>query len=123
MKIFILIISLLIPIYTMAMDTEYLKYYQTSDIVPNGKKPRYAAYITNNNPCIFIKSIQEGSTKEFCDMGNSKLNLKRDFPTIYPINIRLSGSSLYFTVAAPWNEQKCEIFFPEKSITCTPTGN
>lgn len=109
--------------YAMTMDTDTLRYYQTNNIVPNGKKPHYTAYITNNNPCIFIKFLQEDTTKEFCEMGNSKLNLKRDFPTIYPINIRLSGSSLYFTVAAPWNEQKCEIFFPTKSINCEPTGH
>ena len=116
-------LGLIMSLPLMADDVTNYKFYQTDNYVPNGREPFYAAYIKNDNPCIFIKSIQEGSTKEFCDMGNSQLNLKRDFPTIYPINIRLSGSSLYFIVAAPWNEQKCEIFFPEKSITCTPTGN
>ncbi|KZM40808.1 hypothetical protein OA92_02205 [Marinomonas sp. SBI22] len=119
----VLVISLLIMSLTsVANEITQYKYYQTDNIVPNGREPHYAVYIINKEPCIFVKDFREDEVEEYCKLDDSELDLKINSPTIYPIDLRLSSKTLYFTVAAPWNEQKCEIFFPRKSITCESTG-
>ena len=122
MRFFVLTLALLIPFYAVAIDIKDVRFYQTDNIVPNGRTPHYSVYIKNDNPCIFVDDLRKSRTTEYCDIEGTDYNFKNDFPSIYPINLRLSGASLYFIVAAPWDEQKCEIFFPENSITCESTG-
>ncbi|WP_299495108.1 hypothetical protein [uncultured Shewanella sp.] len=117
-----LLFLLLIPLYSMAGNIDNYKYYQTDNIISNNSSPYYAAYIKNDNPCIFIKDFKKDKVQEFCQMGESPFNLKRDAPSIYPTRMYLLGSTLFFNVAAPWNEQKCEIYLPDSSITCESTG-
>lgn len=97
------------------------RYYQVDKNIPNGKGPFYAVYIKNNDPCIFVDDITEKTTHRFCKMGNSGFDLEKDYPSIYPVEMRMSGS-FHFYVAAPWNEQKCEIYLPRLRLTCKPTG-
>lgn len=106
----------------LADDLDNLKYYQTSNTQPGETNPNFAVFIKNNEACIFLKDFRDNSIKEFCQMGESPFNLKTDFPSVYPASMQMTRASLYFIVAAPWNEQECEIYFPDKSITCESTG-
>ena len=122
MKKWIALALLMSSFSVVAEDINNYRYYQTDNIFPKRENARFAVYIKSDNPCIFLKNNKDNSIEEFCQMGDSGLNLKDDYPSIYPADLRQSGASLYFIVAAPWNEQECEIFFPEKSITCESTG-
>lgn len=122
MRILSFIFACIASLSVSAEDIAKYRYYQTDNIIPEGRDAYFAAYIKNNNPCIFVKDIRENNTLEFCQMGDSGLNLKSDYPSIYPSRLRMSGTTLYFIVAAPWNEQKCKISFPHNQIQCEPTG-
>ena len=121
MRFFVLILAVLMSFYTAAIDIKDVRFYQTDNIVPNGREPHYEAYIKNNDPCIFVNNLRENTIEKYCKLDESGYDLEVNYPSVYPVDLRLSGSSLYFIAAAPWNEQKCEIFFPKKSITCEPT--
>ncbi|KJZ11468.1 hypothetical protein TW85_16675 [Marinomonas sp. S3726] len=122
MKLFLVFFLSLSSLYVSAEMEMLYKYFQTDNVVPNGREPHYFVYIKNDNPCIFIDDLRKNLTTEFCDIEGTDYNFKHDFPSIYPANIRISGSSLYFIVAAPWNEQKCRIYLPRQKLTCEPTG-
>ena len=122
MKTLLSIIIVLISVPASALDLNNLKYYQTSNTLPGEQNPRFAVYIKNDEPCIFLKNFRSDKIQEFCEISGSDFNLKRDFPNVYPSSIRMTRASLYFIAAAPWNEHKCKIYFPDKSITCEPTG-
>ena len=116
-------LALLISSFSVVADQigQY-KYYQTDNIISEGRDAYYAAYIKNDNPCIFVKDLRENKTREYCKMGDSGLDLKNDYPSIYPSRVRITGTTLYFIVAAPWNEQSCKISFPHNLIQCESTG-
>ena len=122
MKKWIILALLVSSFSVVANDLDNLKYYQTSNTQPGETNPSFAVFIKNNEACIFLKDFRDNSIKEFCQMGESPFNLKTDFPSVYPASMQMTRASLYFIVAAPWNEQECEIYFPEKSITCESTG-
>ena len=122
MKEWITLVLLVSSISVVADDIIQYKYYQTDNIVPNKRAPYYAAFLKFDEPCLFVKDFRKNETQEYCQLGDSGLDLKRDYPSIYPVDMTISGLTLYFIVAAPWNEQECEIFFPKKSITCKSTG-
>ncbi|MGB0944580.1 MAG: hypothetical protein ACPGUE_19395 [Marinomonas sp.] len=115
-------LALLFPLHLSAESMENYRFYQTDNIIPDNNSPYFSAFIKKNNPCIFVKDLKKNTTHEYCKMGNSGLDLKRDTPSIYPTRVYILGSTLFFNVAAPWNEQRCEIFLGDKSITCEPTG-
>lgn len=116
-------LGLIMSFPLMADDVTNYKFYQTDNYVPNGREPFYAAYIKNDSPCIFIKDIKKDKTQEFCQMGDTPFDLKRDTPSVYPIQMTISAFTLHFIVAAPWNEQKCEIDLIESNISCESTGS
>lgn len=116
--IFVFIISLSVS----AEEISKYRFYQTDNIIPEGREAYYAAFIKNDNPCIFVKDLRENKIQEYCKMGESGLDLKNDYPSIYPSRVRMTGTTLYFIVAAPWNEQKCKISFPHSLIQCESTG-
>ena len=122
MKKWIILALLVSSFSVVADDISNYKHYQIDSNISDGRGPFYAVYIKNDNPCIIAKNFKDASTTEYCKMGNSGLDLKRDHPSIYPSDLTISALTLSFIVAAPWNEQKCEIYFPEKSITCESTG-
>ena len=124
-KIYILIFTTLLSTNVISQSEEKIsdyKYYQIAKDLPKGKDPIFIAYMKLNSPCIFVDDLRTNTTQEYCKLDESGYDLKVDYPSVYPIDLRLSGASLYFIAAAPWNEQECEIFFPEKSITCESTG-
>ena len=122
MKKWIALALLMSSFSVVAGDINNYRYYQIDKDLPNGKGPFYAVYIKKNDPCIFIDDYRKDSTLRLCKMGESGLNLERDYPSIYPVEMKLFGGTFNFYVAAPWNEQECKIEFPEKEITCEPTG-
>ena len=122
MKKWITLALLISSFSVVADDINQYKYFQTDNIVPNGRAPHYEAYIKNNDPCIFVNNLRENTIEKYCKLDESGYDLEVNYPSVYPVDLRLSGSSLYFIAAAPWNEQKCEIFFPKKSIICESTG-
>ena len=121
-KKYFLLFILFFSINAISEDINLYKYYQTDQIIPKRKTPHYIVYIKNNDPCIYAYNIKNNEETRFCEMGNTGLNLERDYPTIYPVNLTLRLGVFSFTVAAPWNEQKCEIFLPKNRLTCEPTG-
>ncbi|WP_299494362.1 hypothetical protein [uncultured Shewanella sp.] len=122
MKLLIYISLLVVSFSACSDDISNYKYYQIDSNISDGKGPFYAVYIKNDNPCIFIKDFKKKQTQEFCQMGDSPFDLKRDSPSIYPTQMKISAFTLHFIVAAPWNEQKCEISLIRKSISCESTG-
>ena len=123
LSIYILLSIITFSAYSNEIEniSEY-RYYQIDKDLPNGKGPFYAVYIKKNDPCIFIYNYRKDSTLRLCEMGESGLNLERDFPSIYPVEMKLFGGTFNFYVAAPWNEQECKIEFPENEVTCKSTG-
>ncbi|TDO99759.1 hypothetical protein DFP79_0762 [Marinomonas balearica] len=106
-----------------ADDIDQYRYYQTDQILPKRKSAHYIVYIKNNDPCIYTYNLREKKTVRFCEMGDSGLNLERNYPSIYPVDLTLRLGGFDFKVAAPWSEQKCQIYFPRMKLTCEPTGN
>ncbi|QMV14186.1 hypothetical protein Vspart_01438 [Vibrio spartinae] len=97
-------------------------FYQSNDYLPKRKVATYAVYLKKNDPCIHVIDMRKNADDKFCKMGDSGLDLQNDYPTIYPTMMYIGGGSFYFHVAAPWNEQKCEIKLYKKSINCESTG-
>ena len=120
---FVLLATLSFPLFSQNTDKiqEY-RYYQIDKDLPNGKGPFYAIYIMKNDPCIFIDDYRKNSTLKLCEMADSGLNLERDSPSIYPVEMKYFAGTFSFIVAAPWNEQECNISFPKLILTCEPTG-
>lgn len=98
------------------------KYYQSDNFEYGEKKISYIAYIKTDDPCIYIKDIKMDNTTRFCKMGNSNIDLENDSVSVYPVRLSLFGGYLKFTIAAPWDEQKCQIDLYKKSINCESTG-
>ncbi|TBW53800.1 hypothetical protein EZI54_15030 [Marinobacter halodurans] len=125
-------IALLIPCFAHAsssklesnksFDIDNIVYYQTNFDFKSQKED-IVAYVKKNDPCITVKLTDEGTSNRYCELGNSGLNLEKDSPTIYPVKMTVFAGSVYFTVAAPWNEQKCRIHAYKKQISCSSTGN
>ncbi|MEP7730714.1 hypothetical protein [Marinomonas primoryensis] len=107
---------------SFGLDISNYRYYQINKDLPNGKGPFYVVYIKKDDPCIFVDKIKDKTTHRFCRMGDSELDLEKNHPSIYPILMQLFGSRFSFVVAAPWNEQQCEIYLPRMELTCEPTG-
>jgi hypothetical protein len=48
-------------------------------------------------------------TKRFCKLGSSGLNLEKDYPSVYVIDLTNNGGEVNFIAAAPWSELQCNI--------------
>lgn len=96
-------------------------YYQ-SNYDSESKSEDLIAYITKQDPCISVINLDDNKTKRYCEMGNSGINLEKEYPTAYVLKLYVSPISVSFIVAAPWNEQKCKILAFHEKITCEPTG-
>jgi hypothetical protein len=113
--IFLIFLSFPFLIYADDISEYEYEYY--------AKSSSYVAYIKSDDHCIYGGDIEENDIKKYCDMGSSGINLTRDHPSVYAVELHLSVRAvLSFIVAAPWNEQKCKADLYENSITCEPTG-
>ncbi|AEF55506.1 hypothetical protein [Marinomonas posidonica] len=119
----LLLILLLLQVFNIkaeSIDDYY--YYQVDKMGAVDEKYSYVVYLKKGDPCIHVNNIKKNINKRFCETGNENLNLYKNFPTIYATNFNLSSSRFYYTVAAPWAEQRCEIYLPKNRLTCEPTG-
>lgn len=115
----------LLTIYSnlaFSLEIKELTFYQTN-YNPISKRETFAAYMLRNNPCVFIKNLDKNETTKFCKIKGTDWDLEKDFPSIFVGDQSVNSSSVFFTVAASHNEQRCRIFVPRKEITCEPTGN
>jgi len=97
----ILLLSFFLPFSLVADQIDQYKYYQTDNIIPNKRSPYYAAFLKIDDPCLFVKDFRKNEIQEYCQMEDSGLDLRRDYPSIYPVDMTISGLTLYFIVAAP----------------------
>jgi hypothetical protein len=110
--IFSLILLLSFSVY--ADDVSLYKFYANDG--------SYMAYIKKNDPCIYAGYIKENDIRKYCEMGSSNINLQKNSPSVYVSRFSLFGPYLDIIVAAPWNEQECEIYLPKNRLTCESTG-
>jgi len=118
-----LLISFILLNSSVVMPTgiENFIFYQ-SNFDQSTKEESFAAYMTKNSPCFYIKIFATKEEIKYCKIEGIDLDLEKDFPSIYIGEQSVEGSSAYFTVAAPWNEQRCRVYIPKKKLTCKPTG-
>jgi hypothetical protein len=109
-------LAFLFSVCVKADDISEYRYYQTS------MSGSYLAYLKKDDACVYAGDLEGNDIRKYCKMGNSGLNLKTDSPTIYAAVFTLELSSLSFTVAAPWNEQKCIVSMSKNTIVCESTG-
>ncbi|MCW8335349.1 hypothetical protein [Vibrio paucivorans] len=119
----ILTAMLLLSQSAYADSIEDYYYYQVNQLGAQDTEYTAAVYLRKSNPCIVVEELDSGKKTSFCKMADSGLDLKRDYPSIYPTNFQLVGEKLYFNVAAPWNGQKCSISLLDLSISCDGAGN
>ncbi|WP_299489901.1 hypothetical protein [uncultured Shewanella sp.] len=120
--ILILILSIFYQsVNAYALQIDNLKFYQTNYNYDT-KKEDIIAYVLKDDPCITVQVLPNKKTKRYCQMGKSGLNLEQDSPTIYVTDLYVSPGSISFIVAAPWNEQQCQIMPFTNEINCEPTG-
>ena len=100
--------------------TDFYLYQTDYDI--KTKEETLSVYLLKNEPCIIVESFKNKEKNKYCELGDSGLNLSKEFPSIRVYDLSVSGPNIYFKVAAPWNEQSCRIFVPKKEISCEPTG-
>ncbi len=113
---------LLAPVQSKELSINELIFYK-SNYDPISQRETFSAYMLRNNPCLFIEVFSTGETLKFCKIEGTDWDLEKDFPSIFIGEQSVNSSSVFFTVAAPHNEQRCRVFVPRKKITCTPTGN
>lgn len=81
-----------------------------------------SVYLLKSDPCVYIEIFKKNKTQRFCQIGDSGINLNVDHPSAYIIDLTNDGHTIYFNVAAPWDEQYCEISVSTLEISCKPTG-
>lgn len=104
-----------------ADDINQYRYYQIWQGRPSGAD-KGSVYIKKDDPCITVYNKKNQSRKRYCQMGDSQLNLEKNYPAIYPIRLSFDGANLSFLVAAHLAEKKCRIHLGREEIQCTPTG-
>ncbi|MGL1115668.1 hypothetical protein [Vibrio vulnificus] len=97
------------------------RFYQTN-YIPTTNKESFAAYVLKSDPCVTVEMINSGEKTRYCKLGENDLDLQRDTPSLYATQFDVGGGSVYFTAAAPWNEQRCRIEVYRKKISCKPTN-
>lgn len=90
-------------------------FYQVNKLGPRDNKYTDAVYLKKNDPSIIVEDMPSKKQQRFCKMGDSGLDLEKEYPTIYATDFRIGGSKLHFIVAAPWNEQRCSIYLPRRT--------
>lgn len=119
----LLLMLVLIPSLSRSESIDNYYYYQLNKGGARNPKYTHAVYLRKDDPCIFLEDLDKKEKFRFCELGDSGLNLSTDYPTIWATDFHLiSGNVFSFIVAAPWNEQQCEINIIKSQITCKSTG-
>lgn len=118
MKIFLIFLLIATPLaQANSLDVHKLRFYVTNYNIES-KNESIIAYILKSDPCLIIKTIKNGKTNKYCDIAKSGINLEKDSPSAYILNLSISGATVYFTVAAPWNSQECMLIVGPNTLQC-----
>jgi len=107
-----------------ASPPENINNYENYQLIKGPAK--YAAvgrmYQLKSDPCIYLEMFKANKTKRFCQLGDSGMDLEKDYPSVYAARLTVSLGGIAFIAAAPWSEQQCNIDIDKFEIYCKPTG-